>query len=106
MTGIVKSKRAKLPSVRKLQIKTDQGDSRPLVHRQGKMINGKMMIIEVRTDRKTMLIMAYCVEEPEKFSLTLSYGEGLEVMGMAEDYKLLVHLVSLEDRDLVLRSRV
>ncbi|CAG9328190.1 unnamed protein product [Blepharisma stoltei] len=82
-----------------------QEDHRAQVYKQGLIIQEKYFIVEIRTDKKTLLIMAYNIEDPEKYSLEISYKEARKLMKMREDYDKLAALVKFENNELVLAER-
>lgn len=82
------------------------GDHRVKVFMKGRVIENKNFIIEIRSDHRSLLVMAYNVEDPEKFSLEISYKEAKILMSNTEDYDKLASMVRLEDNELVLTERV
>lgn len=82
-----------------------QEDPRSQVFKKGMIIEQRYFIIEIRTDKKTVLVMAYNIEDPEKFSLEISYKEARKLMMKSEDWDKLASYVRFENNELILADK-
>lgn len=71
-----------------------------LVHRQGKIMEGKSYLFEIYKNIETYKIMAFDLESPEKLILHLFHSE----LGDVNDYKKVVDLISIQNGELVLKE--
>ena len=66
-----------------------------LVHRQGKIVNGKSYLVEVYQAGEVYKLMAYQLENPDQLMLTVGKSEVATICGKELDFSRLVKRVQI-----------